>query len=520
MTSGIGTALQDAIGLGLAGARGLAEGLGIVQPEQPQGMFGAPAEAQPTDLSDLNPLQQLSLRFQNATASAGGGGLAAASGALRQRRTQQNQQRLDAFSQGTKMLSDFDAIRDRAGPADYDRIDKLLKKRFGELAGGQPGEADEFYDTFMGGRGLTPGLLELVQSDPGAQQILAAGGGIGDLRKYLTTPEKLAAAMHSADQRVLSPARNKLDAIGKSDRPDLRKALADRMKTAGGRPTLAMIRDLAEAGLIPDELLPTANEWAALDRNELELGDLNFQANPELLKRREEGFNSELKREEEAAKIAGEHRAKMDEIALEAILNPKRDGSQPTASRELEFAKWIENKRLPFFRSESDIQQVMDAPLNGFGDLQALYGFVKNQDNTAAREGELALAQTAASVADRIQNVMKNVGAGRKLSDKQRGEIRGILEGYRAKIRSQHQGFVQRMLTTANGWSMDPERTIPGWREIMGQAQPGGAAGAQPAAAPGAAPAQVRMRFPDGAEKLVPAGDLQKWTAVGGVQVQ
>lgn len=329
----IGAAIHDAIGLGLAGARGLAEGLGIVQPAQPQGMFGAPAQAQPTDLSDLNPLQQLSLRFQNAVASSEGRGLAQASGALRQRRAAANQQRLDAFSQGTKLLQDFDAIRDRASPADYERINKLLRKRFGELAGGQPGEADEFYDTFMVGHGLTPAMLELVKSDPGAQQILASGGGIGDLRKYLTTPEKLQAAMAAADKMLLGPARNKLDAIGKSDRPDLRGALQERMKTAGGRPTLQMIRDLAEAGIIPDELLPTANEWAALDRNELELADLNFQANPELLKRRAEGYTDELARAAKAQELSQRHANEMElqELrnagALAAAKNRPRAGA-------------------------------------------------------------------------------------------------------------------------------------------------------------------------------------------------
>lgn len=515
MAGDFGTAIQDAIGLGLSGVRGLAEGLGLAQPAREPGMFGAPAQAQPTDLGDLGVLQQLGLRLQNAVASGEGRGPAFASGQLRERRAAGNKERMDAFAQATKMLEDFDAIRSRARPDDYERIDGLLKRRFGEVAGGQPGDADQFYDTFMSGRGLTPGMLELVRTDPGAQQLLAGGAGIGDLRTYLTSPEKVTQALALADQKALPGARTKLDSALKTTDPALRAEITRRMETAGGRPTLAMLRDLAEQ--LPPELQPTDAEWAALERNELELADLGLQANPELLKRRGEGFSSELKRKEDAARIAGEHRARMEQIALEAALNPKRDGSQPTANRELEFAKWIERNRLPFFRTEGDIQQVIDAPLNGFGDLQTLYGFVKNQDNTAAREGELALAQTAASAADRIQNVMRNVGAGRKLSDKQRSEIRGILEGYRTKIREQHRGFVGRMLKVAGGWQMDPDVTIPGWREI------GAAGGAQPPAgnAPAAAPpaGQVTMRFPDGAQKLVPAGEVAKWTALGGVQV-
>lgn len=343
---GIGGALQEALGLGLAGARSLGEGLGIVQPATQPGMFGAPAQAQQEDLGDLNPLQQLSLRFQNAVESAEGNGTAVASGGLRNRRAAGNQKRLEAFSQGTKMLEDFDAIRDRARPGDYDRIDGLLKRRFGDLAGGQPGQADEMYDTFMSGRGLTPGMLALMQSDPGAQQLLAGGASIGELRQYLTSPEMIAKAHELADQKALPGARNKLDAALKSGggSPEVRAELERRIKKAGGRPTLAIMRDMADQ--LPPEMQPTENEWAALERNELEQGDIGLQASPELLKRRDQGHTSQLNREEKSAELSQQHRNAMElqrlknDGALNAAKNRKSPGSDRILQHQWEAARY------------------------------------------------------------------------------------------------------------------------------------------------------------------------------------
>lgn len=318
--SGLGDILQKAAGLGLAGAQGLGQvaqrGLGLAAPPAP-GMFGAPAQGQDAGLSDYdfsqNPLGNLLMRAQNAIA--GSQGQSSVSGQLRQQRTAGNDQRLKAFAQGTELLQQFDAIRDKASPADYERIDGLLKKRFAEVAGGKAGEADEFYDTFMMGRaGHTAGLLELAKNDPGAQQIIAAGGGMGELRKYFTSPEKLKEAIDLYDQKTLPEIRTRiLEAKGSTD-PSARERL-DALLQPGGGLTLEGIQQA-----FPDLL--SAQQWAAAHRHDSELTDLNLTATPEILKRREAGMNSDLRRKEETEKLSQMQRNAIELAREKATLRP------------------------------------------------------------------------------------------------------------------------------------------------------------------------------------------------------
>jgi hypothetical protein len=465
--STIGGALQQAGGLGLAGAQGLAKGLGLVQERREPGLFGVP-QHRPEDLSDLNPVQRLVSRLHDSVASLEGTPDAMLPSAqARQQRAQQNSQRMGAYKQGIEMLEQFDGIRDRARPSDYDRIDALLKRRFGELAGGKAGEADEFYDTFMSSRGLTPALLELAQADPGAQQLLAAGGTMGDLRKYLTAPERLVGAFQRADARHLAPGRNKLEAITNTKDPELRRELAARIQKAGGRPTLQMIRDMAEAGLVPDGMLPTTNEWEALQRNEEGLAEAGFQASPEVLKRREQGYTSDLKQKEDANRISLEHKARMEQIELEAFLDPKDRGITP--GKELEFTKWIETKRQPFFRAEAEIQKAMRAPMNGYGDIQALFAFMHQQDDSAVKEGEYAVARAAQSALARLETAASGITEGRQLGDEARKQIRGIMVDFLDSVRGQHKGFLKRMIQASGKQGLDTDSVMPGAVDFVNQ---------------------------------------------------
>lgn len=498
----LGEGLKKAGGLGLAGAEMVgqtaAQGLGLA-PAQPQGMFGSPGEYKPTDFSDLNPLQNVMLRFQNAVAA--GEGQPSASGQARAQRTAGNQQRVAAFTQGTEMLKQFDAIRDKASPEDYDRIDGLLKKRFAEFAGGPPGDADSMYDAFMsGGAGHAQALLKLVENDPVIQQGIASGWGVGEIRKAAN--EKMHEGYVFADSTNLPIVRKKIDAIFASGDPKTIELIQGKRGKESGRWTLDTLRDLNDQ--LPPELQMTRSQWETAKRHEGDLTDMpGIETTPEILEERKAGRTSDLKRQEKSAELSQQHKNRMDEIELEAILKPNK-GNSPTANKGLEFAKWVETKRRPFFQAAADIQQVMSAPLNGFGDLQALYGFIKNQDNTAAREGELALAQTAASVADRVKIFMTNVGEGRKLDDKQRGEIRDILSGYARKVQGLHRDFLKRMKTTAVGYELEPDVVLPGWRDMEGaMPEASDAAPIKPKAYYSKSQNKTKLVYPDGREEIV-----------------
>lgn len=283
-----GGQLKNAAGQGLGMAQQLAEGLGLARPQQQPGMFGAPAQYQPTDLSDMNLLQQLSLRFQNAVESSEGNGTAVASNQLRDRRATANKQRTEAFQQGIKLMDDFRGVLDKAGPAEQERMGGLFKKRFGELAGGQPGEADEFYDTFMGGRASDrAGLLKLAQQDPALAQLIEGGGSMADI--------KAAVQAQIAKGTVFDdPANLKID----------RDALGSFMRDGGGDPKLyAQLQGARLEGgdhdldsvlsILGDRL--TEPQRDRLKRHEADLQGQGFVLDPELAARRKAKYEAGLK---------------------------------------------------------------------------------------------------------------------------------------------------------------------------------------------------------------------------------
>lgn len=486
--SDIGTTIKEAIGLGLAGARGLAEGLGLAQPQQPQGMFGAPAQSQPTDLGDLNLVQQLGLRFQNAVASSEGQGPAVASGQLRQRRAEGNQKRLDAFKQGVDLLKQFEGIRDKAGPADYDRVTQLLRQRFGELAGGQPGEADSFFDTFMGGgANATAGLLKLIENDAGAQQILAAGGGVGDLRAYLTSPEKLKEAMELADVEGLDEIRQRIGAWMNSQNPAYRQALEGKRQPGSGMPTLAGLRDLEE--LLPAGERLTASQWARAFRNEGDLADLNLTATPELLERRKAGIDSAKQREIDAARIAEQLTADIQKLEKEAELGKFKRNAGPggTTAQQRVFADRVLTQRTKWREGMARLDQFLKTPYNGPGSYQILNGWISSLDNTAAREGEVQVVkEEAASLADRMRLKLQRFTKGAVVDENTFNEIKALMQSSRERLQELHRQYISDQVhigTTLFG-EEGPDALIPGWRETV-SGQEAAAAPAQGAPAAG-----------------------------------
>jgi hypothetical protein len=521
MSSGIGTALQQAIGLGMAGARGLAEGLGLAQPQTQPGMFGAPAQAQQTDLGDLGLVQQLGLRFQNAVASSEGKGPAVASNALRDRRGAENQKRVQAYQQGVKMLQDFEGILDKTTPAEHDRVNELLRKRFGELAGGQPGEADGFYDTFLGGRtGISKALLEQAANDPGAQQIIAGGGTIADLRKYLTSEDKIKQAFDVTDQRGLPAARNKIQAIFNVQDPALR-ARVEQMRASGGGFTLGELRQL-DADLPPD-LRPTQSEWDMLERNELDLGDIELLSTPELAKMREEGRTSQNRRDEKAAEIAAQHAAKLEEIELEASLGKfAKGGAGGTTAQRRVFAKDVRTETKPYREQLEKLDQFLETPYNGTGGYQVLNGWISALDNTAAREGEVdVVRREATAMADRLRMYLSRFTSAQVIPESTFNEIKSLLAGSKERYARLYRKSIADNVQI--GKSLFGEEAvdalIPRWREVLeggeggpdaGGDAPAPAAGA--AAAAGGVPAgHVVIDFPDGSRKMVLESELPRW---------
>lgn len=508
--SGLGDLLQKAAGLGLAGVKGAAQiagrGLGIAPAEQQTGMFGSPAQYQDAGLGDYafsqNPIGNVLLRAQNAIGSSEGRGMGAASGGLSQQRAAGNEQRLKAFQQGTELLTQFDAIRDRASPEDYERIDGLLRKRFAEVAGGKSGEADEFYDTFMSGRsGHTAALLQMAQNDPGAQQIIASGGGMGDLRKYFTSPEKLKEALDLADQKALPEIRTRIQEALTSSDPALREKI-EKVRQPGGGLTLEGVLQAA-----PDLL--GAAQRATAYRHDSELTDLNLTATPEILKRREAGSNSDLRRQEDAAK---EHQKHLDDMELQALRNKGLADrpAKPKAPGRIMQYQWQAARYANRMKSADAV-------------FEKLLG--QGYDRTSIRAGAESMLPNAARSSERQQQDQAERDFVNAVLRDESGAV--ISQGEFDSARKQYFPVIGDSLDTVKQKAANRQRVIDNMRTEAGDAWDRMQSGQPPAEEPPAPAApglgQVKMRFTDAAgksvDKMVPAADIAKWETAGGVRV-
>lgn len=158
------------------------------------------------------------------------------------------------------------------------------------------------------------------------------------------------------------------------------------------------------------------------------------------------------------------------------------------AGREMAQADKVAAKRKFYMDAERTMQNALDAPLNGIGDITALYSFIHNQDDTAAREGELQLAQRGASIIDKIQRIVGNVVDGRLLSDNQRQQIRAQIEIMKGGIRDQHQHYLKNVKSSADTLGWNYKALIPDYEESTAAPAEAPPSQAGQAEAQGAAP--------------------------------
>jgi len=523
--SGLGDILSQAASLGLAGAKGLgqvaAKGLGLAPPPETT-MFGAPAQSQPADLSDLsfqqNPLGNVLMRVQNAIASSQG--QPSASGQLRAQRAAGNQQRVQAFQEGMNLLQQFDAIRQKAAPGDFDRVDGLLKKRFAEVAGGKPGEADDFYDAFMsGGAGQTAGLLKLVAGDAGAQQLIASGGTVADLHKYVA--DKSHEGIILGDQEALPGVRQKLEAItaGAGFTPE-QSAKLDALKSTGGRWTLGSLQDFNDQ--LPPELQMNAGEWAIAKRHEGDLTSINgIETTPEVLQHRKAEMDSSFKQLADAQKH--QYDLELQNLKNQGMKDRPVGGSANLLTRKDLWASKTLDKQTAYRDTESKLRQDLAVPYNGPGSYQVLTGWIHNLDNTAARSEEVdTVRNEAASLANQLRGKLASYRQGAVIPEQTFNEIKSLVQSNLGRTSAMHRRYLgDRIKIGKYLFGEDAvDQMVPGWRQDLGESQGKGNAPATPSGAAPAAGGQVHMRFPDGAEKMVPAADVSKWTALGGTPVQ
>lgn len=136
------------------------------------------------------------------------------------------------------------------------------------------------------------------------------------------------------------------------------------------------------------------------------------------------------------------------------------------------------------------------------GDLALIFGYMKTLDPASAvREGEFANAQNAAGVPDRIRNAYNKVISGERLNPQQRQEfVRNATSQYGA-VKQRADAIREGYRGVAAKSGIQTDRVI-----VPGVTTPDISLDKPPVAPSG----KVRIRLPDGSEKLIPADKVEE----------
>lgn len=481
-------------------------GVGLEAP--PQGGFLGPppasspppraTEPDPRDLSQLPTLQKIGLLL-SATSAGMRGQRSPIDELIEQRQRQaelRTAQRRQAFVQNLELLDKFRGFLDTVPISERPARAAQLRQRYEQEFGGP--SSGEFFDAVLGDPDNAAGITGQLADDPEIQAVLAdPRATMADVRRVRETPEFLQRAAERQDAALLPVVKGKLQKLLGAQNPTMRDAIARMQKD--GVITPVEVRELnALAGEGPEGFRLTSGELATLDRQQGALAAEipGFQPNEESQAKRKTQLDLEKTRQEEAIQTAGQ-------IAVErerARLRRMEPGEAPTPTAGLNFAARVDAVRRVYFDSEANLANAIAAPLNGVGDLTALYSLIKNQDDTAAREGELALAQRTASVLGRIQRLAGNVTDGRLLDEKVRGQIREALQSLQGDTRKLHRDYVSRTKKTAETFGVPVQGVLPDLESFIGGAE---------------APAARRTaRTPDGRTIEVEQGPDGRWKPV------
>jgi len=158
----------------------------------------------------------------------------------------------------------------------------------------------------------------------------------------------------------------------------------------------------------------------------------------------------------------------------------------------------------------TSLDRALEAADGGAKDISYLYNFIARMDNTAAREGELQLAQRAQNIADRLKTFISNKTEGELIGPGLRGEIAEILRTTRDQVQEERQLIIGNYRNVAGdlGGEASVLQSLDSLLEYgEGSTVPGSAVDQ---------PAQGKIRVTDGRETLeIDEADLQEAEADG-----
>lgn len=456
---------------GAGGVPGMAPPPPPPAPAQP-GLLDTRGAAGPEDLSDIGPLRALALTLGNFSAGVTGG--PRPSDMLEERRHAQNQARQQAYQQAVDAAQKFATDLDNTPQSDYQAKYDLYRKRFSVLAGTGGGE---MFDTLVGKPGAWLGNIKAFETDPYMQALKENPDATPKMFKDRSlSPEHQAIVANLNDEQWLQSGLQKIARQGVSTNPDY---LVRRGELASnGAVTLDQQLSLQDAFNEPDRL--THSEAEALRRHpERLVGVPGIRTPEQQLKRQDEQTKADVA-EASALRLQNDRQAgdlEKQRLANQGALdvaNAKANqppkplvARPPSAAQAYSAAKGIIQQRQKYLEPQLKIQAILNKAQSGIVDYVTLMSVIHNIDDTAAREGEVATAQSAASLTQRMTRWVSNKQSGRLLDPTAYKELRGFLSSALDISKKLDRNFIKQSIPAFAGsfGKQAADLQLPGWRD-------------------------------------------------------
>ena len=293
-------------------------------------------------------------------------------------------------------------------------------------------------------------------------------------------------------------------------------AMRDNTAQAGAAQRLGDARSLAV--LSGD---PALKQWAMMQEGgsgndelqRLRIGqrDRALQLALDAEERKKKGQERELTLKEEQAKQQREDKERAAAVKKVADALNLEEGLRKEVTGSPVFKDYV-TSAVGFDK----VQRAADNP-TAPNDLALIFGYMKVLDpSSVVKETEFANAQNAAGVPDRIRNIWNKAKTGERLTPEQRAEF---IASARSQFGAQESAFkrhVEFYRGVAGRAGANVENVLPlslgGARPATTSPTPARPAPVAPAPASPPVSDDVRIRLPDGSEKLIPPDKVEEAT--------
>lgn len=419
----------------------------------PQGP-AAPQSPQPSAPDPLqaplggNPLQQI-FRGIGDVSDAAQGRAGPTQRALEQRRIEYERKRQE-FAQNLAVLDKFQASIESTPLDKVDARKAQLRKAYEQL---NP-QGGEMFDALLGDTGLSQARLEELGQDEGVKVIIAQGGSMRDILDYAQkSPDFAERTIERQDSKALPSVRKKVEGLLNSSDPGVRAELAKIAKD--GSTTFSELETLIEQYGTegPEGTKLTPGELGTYKRKQDVLAQLipGLKADAAFAKEKDAKAKADL--EVETQKRIGMDAAEI-RSKLEAEKPQRSEGITP--NKQADLLTGAQNKDATYRQSIAALDRALDTRVNGIKDIELIFQFISGLDETAAREGEVALAQKAGGLKGKVQALLNQAQGTGLVGEDARRQLREVLQITRDDIEKDRQLILGNYRKVAEGLGSDP----------------------------------------------------------------